>query len=68
MGWVGMELVVAPGLLQSHHLGGMASPISSAELLVSSAPGPVQHEAGIWRQLALSPAELSSTPAASATG
>jgi len=38
---MGMELVLAPGLLQSHGLGGMASALSSAELLVPSAAGAI---------------------------
>ncbi len=67
MGW-GWNWSSQPGLLQSHHLGGMASSLSSAELLVPSAPGPLFREAGIWRQLELSPTELSAADTSSSSG
>ena len=65
MGWMGMELGIAPRLLQPRRLGRMGKSLSSAERLVPTSTGCVYQSPRLWRQLALSPAELS--PACSAT-
>ena len=56
---MGMELGIATGLLQPRLLGRMGpAAVSSASGVVSAAPGRLDKPPGIWRQLALSSAEL----------
>ena len=64
-GWggLGMELGLAPRLLQSRCLGRMGKSPSSAESLVSSAAYILQISSRIRRQLAISSAKLSSSKA-----
>src|ERR1700691_5365054 len=68
MGRLGMELGIAPRLLQSRRVGRMGrESVSSAEPVVSPASGVLQGPAGIWRKLGVSAAELSATDTALST-
>jgi hypothetical protein len=59
MDGLGMELDIAPVLLQSHRLGRMGKPLPSAERLVPPATDSLFQSPGLRWQLALSPTELS---------
>ena len=66
MGRLGMELGIAPRLLQSRRVGWMGSEsVSSAEPVVSPASRVLERPSGIRRKLGLSATELSATDWAS---
>src|SRR5260370_41104921 len=61
MGRMGMELGIAPRLLQSRGLGQFGKSLSSAKRLASSATGSLFQPSGLRWQLALSSAQLSAS-------
>src|ERR1700691_4984763 len=68
MGRLGMELGIAPRILQSRRVGWMGSEsVSSAEPVVSPASRVLERPSGIRRKLGISAAELSTTDTALST-